>query len=115
MNSNEEKLIEKLKSHAADHGPTLKPHPFFKDKFHVSYFYVDDHSDLLKSIRALIYLCHRVLDPEFVESEPFNNETSYIQQALAIANRLMPIGEEALMDHINLYYREEKLRDHIDE
>ncbi len=113
MNTNEDKLIQNLKDHAMDHEPTLEPHPFFKDKFQVSYFYVDDHADLLSTVRALIFLCHRVLDPEFFENEPFDNTNRYIRQALILANRLMPMGEEALMDHLNCYFREEGLRQRL--
>lgn len=36
------------------------------------------------------------------------NEEEFIHQAMTIANLLMPVGEEALMDHLNLYYRQEK-------
>ena len=111
MNTNEKKLIDSLKYHAKDHNPTITPHPFYKDRFQVTYFYVDDHADLFLTVRALIYLCQRAIEPEFFESEPADDEYIYVKQALAVAHRLMPIGEEALMDLINRYYREEKLRD----
>lgn len=115
MNPNEEKLISSLKRQATDHHPTLKSHPFYKGKFQPYFFYVDGHSELLLTVRALIYLSMRTFDPEFgVDDMLERDEDDYIRQVLTIANRLMPKGEEALMDDINLYYRNEKLRDHID-
>jgi len=51
MNPNEEKLINSLKHQALDHHPTLKPHSFFKNKFEVSLFYVDNHVDLVLTVR----------------------------------------------------------------
>ncbi|HUH46365.1 MAG TPA: hypothetical protein VLZ54_04365 [Arenibacter sp.] len=111
MNPNEEKLISALKYHANDHTPTLSPHPYFKDKFQPYLFYVDGHAELLLTVRAMIYLAMRVLDPEFgVDDILERNEDDYIRQTLTIANRLMPWGEEGLMDHLNRYYSEEKLR-----
>lgn len=110
MNPNEEKLIDSLKKDAIDHHPILRPHVFFKKKYQVSLFYVDDHAELLMTVRALIYLSSRVLGPEFVDDVSERIEKAYIHQVLTIANRLMPQGEEALLDHLNLYYREEKLR-----
>lgn len=109
MKPNEEKLINTLNHHAGDHTPTLIPHVYFKGKFQPSFFYVDNHADLLLTVRALIYLSMRVTDPEFgVDDVLERNEEDYIRQALTIANRLMPWGEEAVMDHVNLFYREKK-------
>ncbi|UNY97755.1 hypothetical protein MQE36_11735 [Zhouia spongiae] len=116
MNSNEENLIQSLKNQAMDHHPTLKPHGFFKDKFQVSLFYVNNHAELLFTVRALTHLALRVIDPELSEDDiSGRNEKDYIRQALTIANRLMPQGEEAFMDVINQYYREEKLRNKLDD
>lgn len=109
MNSNEEKLINSLKHDACNHDPILKPHGFFKNKYEVNLFYVDDHADLLMTVRALIHLSLRALDPEFVDDISEKSEDAYIRQALTIANRLMPHGEEAHLDHLNLYFREERL------
>lgn len=107
MNPNEERLIYSLKRHAIDHHPTLKPHSFFKDKYEVSLFYVEDHAELLLTVRALVHLALRTIDPELCPDDiSEKNENTYIRHALTIANRLMPQGEEALLDHINLYYRE---------
>lgn len=109
MKPNEEKLIYNLNNHEGDHTPTLIPHVHFKGKFQPSFFYIDDHAELLLSVRALIYLSMRVIDPEVgVDDILERNEDDYVRQALTIANRLMPWGEEALMDHINLFYRENK-------
>jgi len=116
MNPNEEKLINSLKYHASDHTPTLTPHPYFEGKFQSSFFYVDGHAELLQTARALIYLSMRVIDPEFgVDDILERNEDNYVRQALTIANRIMPWGEEALMDHINLYYREESIKEKLRE
>lgn len=64
MNPNEEKLINSLKRHAIDHHPTLKPHSFFNDKYEVCLFYVEDHAELLLTVRSLIHLALRTIDPE---------------------------------------------------
>ncbi|MHB1105401.1 MAG: hypothetical protein ACYCZ2_03475 [Lutibacter sp.] len=97
MKPNEEKLINSLNHRAGDFTPTLIPHVYFKDKFQPTFFYVDDHADLLLTVRALIYLSMRVIDPEFgVDNVLKRNEEDYIRQTLTIANRLMPWGEEAL-------------------
>lgn len=102
----EEKLINSLNYHKMDHTPTLIPHVHFKDKYQLSFFYVDGHADLLLTVRALIYLSMRVIDPEFrTDDISGRNENDYIRQALIIANRLMPRGEESLIDHINEFYR----------
>lgn len=115
MNPDEKKLIQKLKQHASDHHPTLKPHPFFKDKYEVSLFYVENHVELLLTVRALIHLALRVSDPEMcLDDISEKREKTYIRHALTIANRLMPQGEEALMDHLNFYYREKGLRENPD-
>ncbi|TMU54585.1 hypothetical protein [Flagellimonas algicola] len=109
MNPNEEKLINDLNHHANDHTPTLVPHPFFEGKFQPFFFYVDGHADLLLTVRALVYLSMRTLDPELgTDDVQEKREEVYIRQALIVANRLMPNGEEALMDHLNRFYREEK-------
>ncbi len=71
---------------------------------------MDDHTDLLLTVRAMLHLTKKVIDPELCDDISDKNETDYIRQVLTIANRLMPQGEEALMDHLNLYYREERLR-----
>ncbi len=58
----------------------------------------------------------RVLDSEFgVDDVLKKNEDDYVRQALTIANRIMPWGEEALMDHVNLYYREESIKEKLRE
>lgn len=111
MNPNEEKLIHSLRYHAMDHHPTLKPHSFFKNKFKVSLFYVDNHADLVLTVRALLYLAMKAIDPELIDDINDRYEKEYIRQVLRIANRLLPQGEEALLDDLNLYYREEKLRE----
>ena len=111
MNPNEEKLIHSLRFQAKDHHPTLKPHTFFKNKFEVSLFYVDNHEDLLLTVRAMLYLATKVIDPELIDNINDKYEKGYIRQILTIANRLIPQGEEALLDDLNLYYREEKLRE----
>lgn len=111
MNPNEEKLIHSLRYHAMDHHPTLKPHTFFKSKFEVSLFYMDNHVDLVLTVRALLYLAMKAIDPELCDDINNRFEKEYIRQALTIANRLLPQGEEALLDDLNLYYREEKLRE----
>jgi len=109
MNPNEEKLIKDLRFHGNDHTPTLVPHPWFKGKFQPTFFYLDGHADLLLTVRALIYLSMRAINPELGSDDVMEkNEEEFIHQAMAIANRLMPVGEEALMDHLNLFYREEK-------
>ena len=109
MNPNEEKLIKDLRFHGNDHTPTLVPHPWFKDKFQPTFFYLDGHADLLLTVRALIYLSMRAINPELGSDDVMErNEEEFIHQAMTIANRLMPVGEEALMDHLNLFYREEK-------
>lgn len=110
MNPNEEKLIEKLRLHLNDHTPTLVPHPWFKDKFRPTFFYVDGHADLLLTVRALIYLSMRAINSELGPDDVMDRDREeFIHQAMTIANRLMPVGEEALMDLLNLFYREEKL------
>src|SRR5690606_5005582 len=114
MNPNEEKLINSLKSHARDYLPTLKPHPFFKDKYEVSFFYVDDHVDLLLTARALTYLATKVIDPESCDDISDRSQKVFIRQALKIVNRILPQGEVALMDHLNLYYGEERLREGLE-
>lgn len=115
MNTAKKNLIKNLKFHAGDHHPTLRPHSFFKGKYAVNLFYVDNHADLLLTVRALIHLSMRVLDPEYgVDDINVKNEMDYIRQALSVANRLMPFGEEAFLDQINTYMREEGLRDKLD-
>ena len=109
MNPNEEKLIKDLRLLANDHSPTLVPHPWFKNKFQPTFFYLDGHADLLLTVRALLYLSMRAINPELGSDDVMDrNEKEFIHQAMTIANRLMPVGEEALMDHLNLFYREEK-------
>ena len=115
MNTAKKNLIRSLKFHAKDHYPTLRPHTLFKDKYAVSLFYVDDHADLLLTVRALVHLSMRVLDPEFVVDDlNEKNEMVYIRQALSIANRLMPYGDEAFLDTVNTYFREEGLRESLE-
>ena len=111
MNPNEEKLINSLKHQALDHHPTLKPHSFFKNKFEVSLFYVDNHVDLVLTVRAMLYLAMKTIDPELIDDINDRYKKEYIRQVLTIANRLLPQGEEALLDDLNLYYKEEKLRE----
>ena len=109
MKPNEEKLIKDLRYHLNDYTPTLVPHPYFKDKFQPTFFYLDGHADLLLTVRALIYLSMRAINPDLASDDVMDrNEEEFIHQAMIIANRLMPVGEEALMDHLNLFYREEK-------
>ena len=109
MKHPEEKLIEKLNYHKTDHTPILIPHLHFKGKYQPSFFYVDDHTDLLLTVRALIYLSMKVIDPESETDDILErNKDEYVQQTLKIANRLLPWGEEALMDHINEFYRAQK-------
>lgn len=109
MDLNEEKLLKDLRFHANDHSPTLVPHPWFKDKFQPTFFYLEGHAELLLTVRALIYLSMRAINPELGSDDVMErNEEEFIHQAMTIANRLMPVGEEALMDHLNLFYREEK-------
>ncbi|MDL5511186.1 hypothetical protein QSE00_05130 [Arenibacter sp. M-2] len=67
MNPNEQKLINSLRFQAMDHHPTLKPHSFFKNKFEVSLFYVDNHVDLVLTVRALLYLAMKAIDPEICD------------------------------------------------
>jgi hypothetical protein len=51
----------------------------------------------------------RAINPESGSDDVMErNEEEFIYQAMTIANRLMPVGEEALMDHLNLFFREEK-------
>lgn len=115
MNTAKKNLIKNLNFHAKDHYPTLRPHPFFKDKYAVNLFYVDNHADLLLTVRALIHLSMRVLDPEFgIDDFNEKNEMDYIRQTLLIANRLMPYGDEAFLDQVNTYFREEGLRDSLE-
>ncbi|ETN96398.1 hypothetical protein P278_06660 [Zhouia amylolytica AD3] len=48
------------------------------------------------------------MDPEDdMEKAPEWIEKDYIRQALSIANRLMPLGDEALLGHINSFYQKE--------
>ncbi|WP_418502369.1 hypothetical protein [Flagellimonas sp.] len=109
INPNEEKLLKDLRFYGNDHDPTLVPHPWFKDKFQPTFFYLDGHADLLLTVRALIYLSMRAINPDLGSDEVMDrNEEEFIHQAMTIANRLMPVGEEALMDHLNQFYREEK-------
>ncbi len=114
MNKAEKNLIESLKFHARDHHPTLKPHSFFKDKYAVSLFYVDNHADLILSVRAILHLAVKAINPE-MENSCSRYEKEYIRQALTIANRLLPQGEEAFLDQINTYLREEGYRKGLDE
>lgn len=108
MNPNEEKLIKDLRDRLNDHTPTLVPHPYFTGKFQPTFFYLDGHADLLLTVRALLYLSTRAINPEFGSDDVMaRNGEEFIHQAMTIANRLMPVGEEALMDHLNLFYREE--------
>jgi len=111
MNENEKRFLEALQLHAHDHDATLKPHPFYKDKFLVTYFYVDGHEELFLTVRALLYVCHLSLHPEYASKESEEVHNILLQHLLAISKRFLPLGEEALMDHLNLYYREEKLRE----
>ena len=53
----------------------------------------------------------KAIDPELCDDINNRFEKEYIRQVLTIANRLLPQGEEALLDDLNLYYREEKLRE----
>ena len=109
MNPNEEKLIKDLRFHLNDHTPTLVPHPWLKDEFQPTFFYLDGHADLLLTVRALICLSMRAINPNLGSDDVMErNEEEFIHQAMTIANRLMPVGEEALMDHLNLFFREEK-------
>lgn len=109
MNPNEENLIKNLRLHSNDHSPTLVPHPYFKGKFQPTFFYVDGHADLLLTVRALLYLSLRAINPDLGSDEIMDrNEEEFIHQAMSIANRLMPVGEEALMDHLNWFFREER-------
>lgn len=109
MKPNEEKLIKDLRFHSNDHTPTLVPHPYFKDKFQPTFFYGDGHTDLLLTVRALLYLSMRAINPEVGQDDVMDkNQEVFIHQAMTMANRLMPVGEEALMDLLNLFYREEK-------
>ena len=94
-----------------DHHTTLKPHSFFKNKFEVSLFYVDNHVDIVLSVRAMLHLAMKAIDTELCDDINKRYEKEYIRQVLTIANRLLPQGEEALLDDLNLYYREEKLRE----
>lgn len=110
MNSNEEKLIRALQKQALDYDPTLQPHSFYEDKFAVNNFYVDGHEELMLTVRGLIYLCQLAINPELATKESSGMQQCYIQQTLSIAGRLMPIGEEALLDQLNIYYRNEGLR-----
>ncbi len=109
MKPNEEKLIKDLRYHLNDHTPTLVPHPYFKDKFQPTFFYLDGHADLLLTVRALIYLSMRAINPDLASDDVMDrNEEEFIHQVMTIANRLMPVGEEALMDHLNLFFRKKK-------
>ncbi|WP_148044277.1 hypothetical protein [Sinomicrobium pectinilyticum] len=62
----------------------------------------------------MMYLCQKIREPGFFKSTPYDDEKRYIRQALDIVNRLMPVGEESLMDHLNRYYRDEKLREGLE-
>jgi len=85
MNTNEEKLINSLKHQALDHHPTLKPHPFFNNKYEVSLFYVDNHVDLMLTVRAMLYLAMKAIDPELIDDINDRYEKEYIRQILTIA------------------------------
>ena len=59
----------------------------------------------------MLHLAMKAIDPELCDDINGRYEKEYIRQVLTIANRLLPQGEEALLDDLNLYYREEKLRE----
>ena len=85
-----------------DHHPPLKPHSFFKNKFEVSLFYVDNHVDLVLTLRAMLYLAIKAINPELCDDTNNRYEKEYLLQVITIANRLLPQGEEALLDDLNL-------------
>lgn len=115
MNPNEEQLINTLKYHAKDYHPTLKPHSLLTNKFEVSYFYVNDHAELILTVRALLFLCQQVMDPEgYFEIPAEEEKASLMSQVIRVAGRLMPKGDEELLDYVNLYLKSEKLRTGLD-
>lgn len=59
----------------------------------------------------MLYLAMKIIYRELCDDINKRYEKEYIRQALTIAGRLLPQGEEALLDDLNLYYREEKLRE----
>lgn len=106
-----ERLTSLLEHDASSHQPTLKPHSYYKDKFQVTFFYMHDHNELIRSIEALVYLCKRTMDPEeAMESELPHKEIGHIHQALCLISRLTPKGDEVFMDAVNTYFRQTGLR-----
>ncbi|WP_268225149.1 hypothetical protein [Sinomicrobium oceani] len=115
MKKNEEELLARLREGAKAHHPTLVPHPFYKDKFQVSLFYVEDHMELMLHVQALLNVCTLAIDSsELVKRPPPETLEMYVRQVLTLANRLLPQGETALLDDINAYFRKEELRKHMD-
>lgn len=109
MNPNQEKLFNDLDSHTMDHCPTLVPHPLFKGKFQANLLYFDDHQDLMLTVSAITYLAMKVTNPDFVVDVYMKrNEKQAICQALLTVNRLVPVGDIALMDCVNRYLWEER-------
>lgn len=53
----------------------------------------------------------KTIDPELCDVNNNKYEKEYIRQSLTIANRLQPKEEEAFLDDLSIYYREEKLRE----
>ncbi|RNL88512.1 hypothetical protein ED312_08675 [Sinomicrobium pectinilyticum] len=115
MKKSEEELLSKLREGAKTHHPTLVPHPFYKDKFQVSFFYVEDHIELMLHIQALLNICILAMDSSELVKRPSPETLElYVRQVLTLANRLLPQGETALLDDVNAFFRNEELRKHMD-
>ncbi|UGU15395.1 hypothetical protein LS482_17145 [Sinomicrobium kalidii] len=115
MKPNEAALLRRLKKGAKDYHPTLSPHSLLRGKYQVNFFYMEDHMELMFTVRSLLNVCIMAIDPEQLSERPSRSkQETYIRQVLVVMNRLTPKGEEGLLDDINRYFREEGFRKNTD-
>tara|TARA_R110000868_G_scaffold406462_2_gene686887 strand:- start:624 stop:776 length:153 start_codon:yes stop_codon:yes gene_type:complete len=50
----------------------------------------------------MLYLAIKAINPELCDDTNNRYEKEYLLQVITIANRLLPQGEEALLDDLNL-------------
>ncbi|MGS2760993.1 hypothetical protein [Sinomicrobium sp. M5D2P9] len=89
MNTNPKKLLHHLKEDVTDHIPALRPHPEFKDKLQLPYFYMDSFTDYIESVGALIGLCDTLLDSGEERCK------LQIHKVLMLIGKLLCVGEDA--------------------
>lgn len=105
-----EKLVTHLERTGKDHPPTLWKHPFYKDKYQVYFFYVEDHWELVTFVEALISICRYTLERDGVPLEtPEHQLDLYRECLLKLAERLTPKGDISALDGVHEYMYTEKL------